>query len=104
MEPSLSVMGRELYRTKHQCNSKFRKMNKYLTKFNEIYNNLLIQWKNGKSDQQISKPTLKIYFVDTIFFFNFIDAWRFLSTSPKWVKVYREDEEGGRKKNKSFKD
>ncbi|CAH1425188.1 unnamed protein product [Lactuca virosa] len=43
---------------------------------------------------------LKIYFVDTKRSFKFIDIWRFLSASPKWVKEYGEEEEGGEKRTK----
>lgn len=100
MERFLSVMSHGEHCIKHQCCSKFQEMNKSLTKFNDIYKNLLTQRKSRENDQQIFKTSLKIFFVNTKKFFKFIDVRRFLSASPKWIKEYGEEEEGGEKRTK----
>ena len=53
-------LGHESWRVPHQdpCTSKFGEMNKFITKFNGIYNNLLTQRKNGKCDEQILETAL----------------------------------------------
>lgn len=92
-------MGRGLYRTMHQCNRKFReKQNGY--QIQRHLQQLLTQQKRWESDQQIFERTLKLYFVDTKKYFKFIDVSIFLYVSLRWVKEYKEEEEGGHERTK----
>lgn len=100
-EHFLMVIVRSEYLTKDPLTTEFRKINKYVTKFNNIYNNLLTQRKHGEDDEQTLEMTLKIFLVDNNKkSFKFIDVWRFLSKSSKWIKEYG-NEEGGEKRTKA---
>ena len=47
------------YRTKHQMNSKFRKIAKGVSKINGLYNNLKTQQKIGQGDEEILQESLQ---------------------------------------------
>lgn len=89
-------MGCRSYRNKEQRTSKFLD----ITKFNDIYNNLVAQRKSWDGDEQILETTLKKFLVhNNKKLFKFRDIWRFLSNSLKWVEDFAS-KEGGLKRTK----
>lgn len=102
MEQFVKVMVRGDYRRKDQCISKFREMKKMVTKFNDIYNNLITQRKMGKTFNKFSRWGLNFLLIIIRGLLKVIDVWIFLFAPPKWVKEYGS-KEGGEKRTKVSK-
>lgn len=75
-------------------------MNKYVRKFNDMYNNLETQWESGEDDEQVLEMTL--FLVDIIRSRSSFSIFgSFLSKSPKLIDEFGS-EEGGSKRTKVF--
>ncbi|XP_023771991.1 uncharacterized protein LOC111920650 [Lactuca sativa] len=91
------------HRSKHQVYSKLGKMNKEIMLFNDLYNNMKLQWKRGESDYVILRKALKVYQKENLKAFKFLEVWNFVKDKKKWQSSKLSDEhiDNGSKRNRT---
>lgn len=95
-------LGCDAYRSKHSLTTKYRDVNKLVTKFNELHHNLKTQHKNGQTDQNIFETALEKYRQENNGkAFKYVEFWKIIEPCGVWHDMNEEEKGAPTKRTKT---